>query len=639
MPEITRHMTVATAGHIDHGKTALVRALTGMETDRLEAEKRRGITIELGFAFLGDHITLIDVPGHERFLKTMMAGVSTVDLALLVVAADDGIMPQTKEHLAIVHLLGIPRLFVVLTKVAGLDPAWLNLVEDEIRAILPPIYRSSSRFFSCDSLAGKGIEELKAALLDLSQQLPPRTGSDLFRLPMDRLFSLKGYGTVATGTIIGGRVAVGDVLWAMPQKLEVRVRGLQSHGRDRSSLALGDRAALNIAGDKVSALQRGDWLCQLPLAGLPTAHLDVSLQILPETPPLKHRDRLRLHLGTGETLGRVLLFDSKTVFPGEEVCAQIVLENPVMALRGDHFIIRRYSPLLTLGGGVVLDPLSTGRHLPEILPLLKALRTASAAEALSLKVRLGGAYGLSVDLAQSFLNTSRSKLEMVIQSQIEAGILHLLGKFAGGLLVADSVLAAARRRLLQHVAEYHQRHPDHLGIPPAHLISDLTAELPPALIERALEELLRSELVEDRGYLHAREHQVVLSPDLVDASAEIESLLRNASFNPPSVETMQKQLSLTAGDLQRVLHIMSLQGRVVRLHDGLFWSTNTLHEAWLIVQHELDKGQGKSTSQLRAALGCPRRFAVALLEYFDSRGKTQRQGEQRVAGPNFHEAI
>lgn len=633
-----RHLIVATAGHIDHGKTALVRALTGMETDRLEEEKRRGITIELGFAFLGDDITIIDVPGHERFIKTMVAGVHTVDLALLVVAADDGIMPQTREHLEILHFLGVPRLFLVITKVEGQSPDWLDLVEAEIVDLIPLSLKPELKTFRCDSLSGRGIEDLRQALLKLQQELPPHRDPGVFRLAVDRAFSLKGFGAVITGTVLGGNVSVGDQLWVLPGSREVRVRGLQTHGRDKSSVSFGERAALNLTGLDIGSVHRGDWLTE-PQVFLTTERLDVALQSVSEAPVIRHRERIRFHGGTAELLGRLMLLDADQLSPDEKAFGQIILENPTLAVRGDRFILRRYSPMQTLGGGVVLDPLapprrrSTGSAHTD----LEILATATDREALVKKIHSTGWSGLSLAAARTFANLSDDGLERMIQPEKSAGAVIRLGSKQQSIFISAETLGSSQRRILQVVKEFHASQPELLGLTRMQLQSELPSEISAPLLECALEELLKADLVYEKGLWRARGHQINLGNQSAKTVQQIEAILAAAEFDPPSSETLQKQLGLSEGELIRLLSIMKMQGKVVQGPDAIIWATELLRKAWPIIYRELSAGLSKTTSQLRETLGYSRRATVSLLEYFDSVGRTERRDEVRLPGAHFHD--
>jgi len=628
---------VATAGHIDHGKTALVRALTGMETDRLKEEIRRGVTIELGFAFLGENITIIDVPGHERFIKTMAAGVSTVDLALLVVAADDGVMPQTREHLAILHLLGIPHIFVILTKIEGLEEDWLELVEAELREILPPALKTNARFFRCDSLSGEGIEALKEAILDFSSTVQPRPDSGVFRLPVDRVFSMRGYGTIITGTILGGKVKSGDRLLITPQGSEVRARGLQSHGQDRRSLGVGERAALNLIGAGVSQIQRGDWICEEG-AFSPTEVLDVALLTLRDSPELKNRDRVRLHIGTNESLGRVVLFGREVAAPGEKVFAQIVLETPIMATRGDRFVVRRYSPVATLGGGQVLDPVPQRKRRsdPDVLDSFEILDKSSDQDALEQKIKISGKKGLPINEARTFTNVPLTILQDQVRPFLSRGSIIQLGSGENSMLVSEEVVREARREILRKMDDFHRQSPQLLGKTQAHLVSELSVHFPDRVLEYAIDDLLRGDLVLEKGYLRREGHSIKLDSQLEELSNRLEVLLEAGGIVPPGMESIRKQLAISEKDLNRVLGIMSQQGRVVRMADGSPWAMSAVRSAWAIVRGKISEGEGKTPSELRAALGSPRRYTIALLEYFDGIGLTSREEDRRLPGPNFN---
>lgn len=640
MSTTSRHLVVATAGHIDHGKTALVRALSGMETDRLEEEKRRGITIELGFAFLGDDITIIDVPGHERFIKTMVAGVTTVDLALLVVAADDGVMPQTREHLAIVYMLGVPNLFVVVTKISNLEQGWLDMVEDDIRLILPSVYRSSTRFFRCDSITGQGIPELKAALLSYAEAFRPRPMGGVFRLPLDRAFSLKGHGTIVTGTVLSGEVKAGDRLQVMPSGVEVRVRGVQSHGRNVKGLGAGERAALNVTGADVERISRGQWLCARD-SFLATEMIDAKLEMLADVPPLKNRDRVRLHIGTSETMGRVVVFGGDVIPPGAGAFVQINLEERIMAVRGDRFILRRYSPLQTLGGGWVIDPIPERKQRtdPHALRTFEILERASGLEALLEKVNGSSRHGLSTVAARTFMNVSLPDLnEGICQLQDQNAIL-LMGTLDSGYLVAPEVVQEARAEALTKIDDFHRKFPQLLGLPQASLVSELSPEYPVQVIECAINELLEEDITLDGGYVRRRNHEIRLDSALAAQSDRIEELLDRHGFKPPALDEIRKQLGLTEPELNRVLSVMVQQGRIVRMADGSPWSSKQVRTAWEMLKKEFSGDGGKTMSELREILGCPRRYAISLIEYFDNIGLTERREDVRVPGPRFTESV
>src|SRR5262245_799287 len=394
-----RHVVVGTAGHIDHGKTSLVKALTGIDTDRLPEEKARGITIDLGFAFLeeGQDLTIeiVDVPGHERFVRNMLAGVGGIDLAILVVAADEGVMPQTREHLAICSLLRIPAGLVALTKVDMVEDDWLELVTDDVSRLVRGTFLEGAPIAPVSSKTGQGLDELRAALRDLAARVPARATDQLPRLPIDRVFTIRGFGTVVTGTLVAGRLQIDDRVEVFPRGAQVKVRGLQVHGRAVEQAVAGQRTAVNLQSLERAAIDRGD---VLGLAGslVPSALVDGTLELLGDAPrPLKSRDRIRFHTGTAEVMARVLLLDRAELTPGESAFARLRLEQPVVAMPRDRFVIRSYSPIVTIGGGTLLDidPPRVRRKAPALVAHLALLGSGSDEAVVAEHVRQSGTAG------------------------------------------------------------------------------------------------------------------------------------------------------------------------------------------------------------------------------------------------------
>ncbi|TKJ41140.1 selenocysteine-specific translation elongation factor [candidate division LCP-89 bacterium B3_LCP] len=638
MSSSKRHTVIATAGHIDHGKTTLVRALTGMETDQLEEEKRRGITIELGFAFLGDDVTIIDVPGHEKFIKTMVAGVSTVDLALLVIAADDVVMPQTKEHLAILYMLGVEDLFVVITKIEDQNSDWLDLVEEDVLKILPQAYKKSARFFRCDSITGDGIENLKRAIIDFAGQLDIRPDSGVFRYPVDRAFSLKGYGTVVTGTILGGSVRVGDRLQVMPQGFEVRVRGLQSHGSDVKETYVGVRTAMNVIGSDVDSIHRGDWICEKS-AFQAAEVIDVSLTTLDNAPTLKNRDRIRFHIGTSEVIGRVVLFGKDLVQPGEDCFAQVILEQSIMATRGDRLVIRRYSPLQTIGGGRVLDPVPDRkrRSAQTAWEDFKALDAVSDDDALELKINISGKFGLGIAAVRAFSNSPVQVISNQISRLQKGGKVVLFGSGDSGLLVSAEVIRQAEVAVTRKIGEYHKKFPQSLGIKQASLISELSSGFPAVVLEYIVDGMVSKSLLLDKGYLRRKEHSIRLDAEKQTLVDRIHKVIKEAGFSPPDSGKLQKLLHISEPDLNRILDILFQQGKIVRMADGTPWDVENVRNAWDLIHPYIASDDGKTVSQVREVLGCQRKHTVSLLEYFDREGLTDRIEDLRFPGVNFRQ--
>src|SRR3970040_532798 len=391
---------IGTAGHVDHGKSALVKALTGIDPDRLQEEKERGMTIDLGFAWLrlpsGQEVSIVDVPGHERFVKNMLAGVGGIDLALLVIAADEGVMPQTREHLAICNLLHIKAGLVALTKRDLVEEEWIELVKDDVSRLLRGTFLEGCPILPVSSKTGEGLPELRAALRTLAEKVPPKGADQSLRLPIDRVFTVKGFGTVVTGTLTAGRLALDGRAEIYPKGAQAKVRGLQCHGHPVEQAIAGQRTAVNLQGGERPPIERGDGL-GLPGALVPSLLVDATLELLKDAPrPLKARDRVRFHAGTSEVMARVLLVDRPILEPGYTTHGRFRLEGPIVALPGDRYVIRSYSPIIPLGGGTLLDvaPPRFKRKAPALLAHLQILERGTPEEALEEHLRHAGPLGL-----------------------------------------------------------------------------------------------------------------------------------------------------------------------------------------------------------------------------------------------------
>ena len=396
-----KQIILGTAGHIDHGKTSLVKAMTGIDTDRLKEEKERGITIELGFAYMdlpnGQRLGIIDVPGHERFIKNMVAGASTIDLVALIIAADEGVMPQTREHLDICTLLGIKKGLVALTKIDLVEEDWLDLVQEDIKEFLKGTFLEGAPILPVSSVTGQGISELTAVLERLSGEVEERSSAGIFRLPVDRVFTMRGFGTVITGTTMSGSLSVGEQVYIYPQEIQAKVRGIQVHNQDTEQVRAGLRTAINLQGIEKATVNRGDVVAS-PLSLYPTRLLDIQVRLLKSIPrPLKNRSQIRFHSGTNEILGRVILLESEEIKPGESQFCQIRFGEPVALLPGDLAVIRSYSPVQTIGGAEVLN-VKPGKHKrfnPEVIHQLQVLQSGSDSEKVALQVLQSGATGVS----------------------------------------------------------------------------------------------------------------------------------------------------------------------------------------------------------------------------------------------------
>ncbi len=611
-------MIVGTAGHIDHGKSALVTALTGRPMDRLEEERRRGITIDLNFAPLdlggGRLAGMVDVPGHEDFVRTMVAGASGIDLALLVVASDEGIMPQTEEHLAVLEHLGVPAGIPVLTKSDLADPEWLELVAAELTERLQ---RSPVRFeapIAVSALTGAGIAALRERLAARAAALPARDGADLFRLPVDRAFSVAGIGTVVTGTAWSGRLATGDPVVLLPGEHRGRVRSIEIHGRPVERSEPGARTAVGIAGvDRVDA-RRGTVLLAEGAPWTPTTALDVELVLGAAAPrPLTQRSRVRVHLGTAEVMARVR--PRAPIEPGQAGVARLALEGPVVARGGDRFVLRSYSPVTTIGGGRVLDPLPPRRS---VWPAELSVGGAPARFQALLRRRPAG---IPVAMLPVLLGLPPAAAERLARGESTA-------RRVGDIVVSVEAVAAVATRMLERVRDFHRDHVSERGMPLETLRRSVRA--PDALIEATLTDLAGA------GRLRRIDGVVALAgfaPRIEGGDAEIDRIvafLVEAELSPPSLSELERQTGRK--DLGAILRLAAASGRVEAVERDRYYARPAL-DRFVKVLAEVGREAAIAPSALRDRLGISRKYLIPLLEWADGKGLTERVGEGRRLRP------
>ena len=618
-------MIVATAGHIDHGKTALVRALTGTDTDRLPEEKARGITIDLGFAYLptaGGTIGFVDVPGHERLVRTMMAGAGGVDLALLVVAADDGVMPQTREHLAVLDLLGVRAGIVALTKVDRVEPARRAEVEAEIRSVLHGTALQDAPVVPCSSITGEGVPEVARRLHDAAGGLQDRAAAGRFRLAVDRGFTLPGVGLVVTGTVHAGRVAVGDRLLLSPAGIEARVRGLHAQNRPAEHGTTGQRVALNIAGAKLDkdAVRRGDWIVA-PELHRPTARLDVRLRLLPsEARALRHWTAVHVHLGAASVTGRVALVEGGTLAQGGEAFAQLVLDAPIGALWGDRFALRDAAAQRTIGGGRVLDPfppLRRGRT-PDRAALLAALAHDSHADALKALMDVTPA-GVDLDLFSLARNLAALPAACAVVETAAGRVGFATGRWAE---LKDTLLAALR--------QHHEQHPDTWGSTAEELAKALPAPVQP-VVPAAIRELTTAGAIQRTGLLlHLPGREVRLAALDAAVWAAIQRVLGEAGLDPLRVSFLAERLGRTEAELRPLLDKLGRIGWLCRVSDAYFILPETVARLAAEARRVADPAGLLTVGRFREATGIGRHATMPVLEHFDRTGLTRRIPEGRT---------
>jgi selenocysteine-specific elongation factor len=632
---VMKQVVMGTAGHIDHGKTQLIKTLTGIDTDRLKEEKERGITIDLGFAHLtcedGTEVGVIDVPGHERFVRNMLAGVGGIDLVMLVIAADEGVMPQTREHLAICQLLRVKEGLVALTKADLVDEDWLDLVSEDTREFLKGTFLEGKPIVPVSAKTGQGLDELKRALQTLVARVPPKQLEGKFRLPVDRVFTIRGFGTVVTGTLFSGTIRVEDRIEIYPKEIEAKVRGLQVHNASVPEAVAGQRTAINLQGiDKVE-LERGDALGH-PGEFAPTFMLDAILQHLPDAPrPLRHRARVRLHVGTSEIMGRVILLDRDELAPGEETYVQLRLEAPAIALPRDRFVIRSYSPVQTIGGGMVLDaqPAKHRRGDVGLAAHFQLLAEGNPEEIFAHHLKQAIHQGLRLSEFLPRTELSEVRLRQVAATLQRAGHIRVVNADLGWYLHAEA-LDALTRELCRYLETYHRQNP----LKPNISIEELRAKVR-GLGERicllALEDLRQQgAVVVERERVRLATHQVALDDTRERLLNALEAEFLAAGYQPPRVEELFDRLNIGKGHDKALLQVLLDQGRAVRLKENVVFHRANLAKAESLLVQYLRDHREITPIEFKDLLGVSRKYAIPLLEYFDSQKITMRVGDKRI---------
>ena len=632
-----KQVILGTAGHIDHGKTSLIRALTGIDTDRLKEEKLRGITIELGFAYMdlpgGDRLGIVDVPGHERFVKHMVAGATGIDLVALVIAADEGVMPQTREHMEICELLRVQKGLVVLTKIDLVDdPEWLDMVQEDVAEFLKGTFLQGSPIIRVSAATGEGLAELGQALARLVLEVEPRSSDGPFRLPVDRVFSMRGFGTVVTGTSVAGKLRIGDQVMVYPMQHKTKVRGLQVHNEEVPEIHAGQRTAVNLQAVERALIQRGD-VVATPGALVPTHLIDVQLQLLASAPrPLKNRAKVRFHTGTAEHLATAVLLDREELLPGEETFIQIRLDQPITALRGDRFVLRSYSPVQTIGGGTILHPLPRkhkGHGKLEAAVALSALLDGNDEDIILWHVLDAGWSGVTADELQVRTNISRGHLEKALQRFASQKKLTLVDKENQRLLHAD-VLANIQHTMLDTLAAYHQLYPLKTGMAKEELLAQLPHPLEVKLYNFVLRQLAdQDRLAMELEWVRLHSHKIDLSRDEEVIRQKIEQAFRETGLQPPFFKDVAATLPGTPRQHQDVLEWMVSQGILIKVKEDICFHATVIQELQQRLVAYLKENGEIATPQFKEMTQASRKYTIPLLEYFDAQRFTIRIGDVR----------
>ena len=632
-----REVVLGTAGHVDHGKTSLVRALTGIETDRLKEEKKRGITIELGFAYLdlpcGHRLGIIDVPGHEKFVKNMVAGASSIDLVAFVIAGDEGIMPQTREHFEICSVLGVDNGLIVITKKDMVDPEWLELVEEDVREYFAGSFLAEAPMLEVSSVTGEGIDELRDAIDRMVSQCMFSEAHGPFRLAVDRVFSMKGFGSVVTGTSLSGRIKVGDEIILFPGELSGKIRGIQVHGQAVDEVEAGNRTAINIQGLEKEMIHRGDMLAS-PGCLSPAYMYDADFSYLSSAEkPLKNRSQVRVHLGTAEIMGRIVLLDQEELRPGSSANIQLLLEKKFGVWPGDRFVIRSYSPVATIGGGVILNGSSVKRkRFKEINKEDFALfHRGDTVELILFHLRTSGFQGLTLAELAVKMGIFGNRLKKILNKPVSAGKILVIDS-EKQLMVEETIFAEVIEKVLAILELFHRDNPLKAGLSKEELRSKLYRGLSQKFFQSVLANLIKKkEIVQDGAEIRLAGHQVALQADEKEIRRDLENLFKEAGLKPPTIKQVFAHFpDVPQSLIRQVLNLLIQDGQVAKVSEDLYFFVPhlTLLEkkmtAFLQKEGDIDAPRFKEMS------GLTRKFSIPLLEYFDRIKLTIRVGDKRI---------
>jgi selenocysteine-specific elongation factor len=631
-----KQIVLGTAGHIDHGKTALIKALTGIDTDRLKEEKERGITIELGFASLvlpsGLRMGIVDVPGHEKFVKHMVAGAWGIDLVALVVAADEGIMPQTREHLDICRLLAVKKGLVVLSKIDLADTELVQLVGEEVRELVKGTFLEGAPIVSVSSLTGEGIPQLLTTLDILANEVKGRTSEGLFRLPIDRVFIMKGFGTVVTGTLVSGSISVGDTVQILPSLREGKVRGIQVHNEIIETARAGQRTAVNLQGIEKSLINRGDVIVH-PQTITPTYMVDAYLEHLPTSPRrLRNRIKQRFHIGTSSRLATIILLDREELAPGEKGFVQLRFEKPVVAFPQDRFVVRGSSAIQTLGGGVVVDshPAKHKRLARDVLAGLMTLKEGKDEEVVIHHLASSGRRGLTLRELRERVNIPPSQLlKHLRELMAKAEIVTIDGD--DGRFIHHLGYEQLKKKTLSYILEFHQKYPLKLGPSKEEVKSKLPKTVEAKLFHRMLRELVDSkEVLVEKDKVRLSTHRVSLRDDQKRLKNTVEGLFAQGGLQSPSLKELASKLSTDESEVRNVVRLLVEEGAITKAKEDMYFHREAVEKLkgeliqFLRAHHEI------TTAQFKEMTKVSRKYTIPLIEYFDSSKVTIRVGEKRL---------
>jgi selenocysteine-specific elongation factor len=637
-----REIVLGTAGHVDHGKTSFIRALTGFETDRLKEEIQRGITIELGFAYLdlpcGHRIGIVDVPGHEKFVKTMVSGVSGIDILAFIVAADEGIMPQTIEHFEICRLMGVKQGVVIVTKKDLVEPEWLEMVSEEIEEFCAGSFLEGAPIIAVSSTTGEGVEKVRDTLDQIVRKHDFHEVFGPFRLSVDRVFAMKGFGAVVTGTSISGRTSVGEDLRIYPTERVAKIRGIQVHAQAVTEVEAGHRTAINLQGVDVAEIERGMVLA--PPGSLQANYvLDCQfLYLALNAKPLKHRTRIRVHLGTAEILGRVSLLDRDELKPGDEAAVQLLLEHTAAVWPGDRYVIRSYSPVATIGGGMVLGNVSPRKRKrlqdkdrEYNRRMLRVLMDGTVEEKALFLLRESGELGLTADELAIRLGLFGKHLKKAINDPISTQKMVVVDS-AAQRYVAVEIAEAMKEMMLSFLTAYHHNNQLQTGVAKEELRTGLGRKVDPKVFQYCLNDLIKKGLVvQEESVVRLVGHQVALKADEEQLRMDLSDWYRSRGLSTPTIkETMEQFAEYPSSLVKEVLDLQLRDGQLFKISESLYYTRELIEPLIASVLQYMEKNGEIDAPAFKDLTGLTRKFSIPILEYLDRVKITMRIGDKRI---------
>jgi selenocysteine-specific elongation factor len=630
-----KRVIIGTAGHIDHGKTTLVKAMTGIDTDRLKEEKQRGISIELGFAPFslpgGQKAAIVDVPGHERFIKHMLAGAFGIDMVIFTIAADEGVMPQTREHMDIIELLGVDKGIIVLTKKDMVDEEWLMMMEEEIKEYAATTILKNAPILAVSALTGEGIPELLQQIEQMAENITEKPAFGQARLPIDRVFTVAGFGTVVTGTLWSGQIKVGDTLELMPIQRPVKVRTLQNHNEKVSTVWAGQRVAVNLQGIEVGDIKRG-YLLATPGYMAPSHRVDARLRLLSTSPrTLKNWNRVRFHIGTDETMGRILLLDRDELLPGEEALVQIAMEKAVVCYKNDRFVIRYYSPVTTIGGGTIIDPAAPRqkRFNEQVLNEMAMKEEGSLYDVVLHEVEANPMQITDIKTLAKKTSTTEELLKPEIEQMLEDGkIIDLSGQ---GRYISNYGLEMILGQIADTLSKYHAAYPLRPGYPREDLRSRLFKSINAKEFNQIIKYLSDDhKLMVSNNYLLLPGHKPEPGEHEQAVINRIMNMLQKEPFSPPSLDELKNSAAVAEGEFYEIFSYLLEQGLLIKIAESMYFTKSAIEEGKQILSDYFSREKELSLATARDVFKTSRKYALPLVEYYDRVRFTRRVGDLRI---------